>query len=333
MTARVRLLPSGHDYLSEGQSNLLEAGLRSGLALGYGCSNGNCGKCLAQVISGEVKKIQAHDYRISPEKVANGHVLMCCNAAVTDVVLKAPEAQGVDEIPHQQLTAKVRNIEIVNNDVALLHLKTPRTSRLRFLAGQHVQLGGNDMPVASQSVGSCPCDDMHLHFQIPLLSGDAFSAYVLNHLKKGDCVAVAGPHGEFVLDEKSRRSLVFIAWHTGFGPIRSLIEQAMALEIASSIGLIWIAATQQDRYLDNLCRSWEDAFDDFTYLPIELGKIDDSIDIYSYIFNILSVVHDNLDNYDFYVAGNQSLLDACRTTLLETGLPPARLCMDLIIHA
>lgn len=64
------------------------------------------------------------------------------------MVLEAPEAQGTDEIPRQQLTAKVRNIQIFNEDVALLHLKTPRTQRLRFLAGQQVQLGGNAMPVA-----------------------------------------------------------------------------------------------------------------------------------------------------------------------------------------
>jgi len=332
MTARVRLLPSGHTFVSEGQCNLLEAGLRSGLALGYGCSNGNCGKCLAKIVSGEVKKIQAHDYSISPEKAASGHILMCCNTALTDVVLEAPEAQGTDEIPRQQLTAKVRNIQIVNADVALLHLKTPRTQRLRFLAGQQVQLGGNAMPVASHSVGSCPCDDMHLHFQIPLLRNDAFSAYVFNDLKKGDRVEVNGPDGDFVLDEDSPRALVFIAWHTGFAPVRSLIEQAMALELAAGIQLVWLTTTPQDRYLDNLCRSWEDAFDDFSYSPIDTEIRDGYVDIYNILINRLHIDSNKLDDYNFYVAGQQSLLDACRTTLLENGLPAAQLSLDSLIH-
>jgi len=102
MTAHVRILPSGHDFFSEGNSNLLEAGLRSGLALNYGCSNGNCGECLARVVSGEVQNIQPHDYKISDAKKASGHVLMCCNTAVTDVVLEAPEAHGASEIPQQK---------------------------------------------------------------------------------------------------------------------------------------------------------------------------------------------------------------------------------------
>ena len=94
MVAEVRILPSGRTFISEGNSNILAAGLSAGLALGYGCSNGNCGKCLAKIVSGDVEKIQHHDYHISPEKQASGHVLMCCNAAATDVVLEAPEAPG-----------------------------------------------------------------------------------------------------------------------------------------------------------------------------------------------------------------------------------------------
>jgi NAD(P)H-flavin reductase len=66
-------------------------------------------------------------------------------------------------------------LPIRKGNVALIHLKTPRTKRLRFLAGQHVKLGGNGIPLASHPVGSCPCDDMHLHFFI-LITGAWFVA-------------------------------------------------------------------------------------------------------------------------------------------------------------
>ena len=250
---------------------------------------------------------------------------MCCNAAVTDVVLEAPEALSASEIPQQQLTAKVKNITIVNNDVALLHLKTPRTNRLRFLAGQYVQLGGNNMPAANVSVGSCPCDDMNLHFQIFRINGDDFSDHTFNHLKKGDGVDVNGPGGDFVLDENSPRSLVFIAWHTGFGPIRSLIEHAMALKVAESMHLIWLTKDKKDRYLDNLCRSWNDALDDFNYDPIDFEAS-------SGVFDIKSILPDNLHDYDFYISGNQSLMDFSNKTLLMNGLPTAQLTLDTIKH-
>ena len=332
MTAHVRILPSGHDFFSEGNSNLLEAGLRSGLALNYGCSNGNCGECLAKVISGEVQKTQTHDYRISDEKLASGHILMCCNTAVTDVVLETHEAHNASEIPQQKITAKVKNINIVNDDVALIHLKTPRSNRLRFLAGQHVLLGGDGIPAAKHSISSCPCDDMNLHFQIPSLSSSEFSGHIFNTMKAGDAVNITGPRGDFILNEDSPRSLVFIAWHTGFAPIRSLIEHAMALDVAETLHLVWITANKQDRYLDNLCRSWEDALDNFNYIPIDADITDNTVDKNQLIIKQLNIELDDLADYDFYIAGNQMLLDSCRQTLVNNGLPSGQLTLDLIEH-
>jgi len=313
MPTNITILPSGRRFPSEGNSTLLEAGLHSGLALGYGCSNGNCGECLAKIVSGEVRKIRHHDYAISEEKRISGHVLMCCNAAVTDVVLEAPEAQNSKDIPRQQITAKVRNIEFVNNDVALLHLKTPRTQRLRFLAGQCVQLGGDGLPKATQSISSCPCDDMNLHFHIPRLASDEFSDHIFNRLKKGDLIDVNGPEGDFVLDESSARSLVFIAWHTGFAPIRSLIEHAMALEIAAGIQLIWMTRGNEDRYQDNLCRSWQDAFDNFQYLPVDADPDNGAINTASTL-KLLNINPADLGNYDFYVAGNEKFINGFEKT-------------------
>ncbi|MGB5487254.1 MAG: 2Fe-2S iron-sulfur cluster-binding protein [Lysobacterales bacterium] len=301
MPAKITILPSGRSFPSERNSTLLEAGLHSGLALGYGCSNGNCGECVAKIVSGEVRKVRHHDYMINEEKSISGHVLMCCNSAVTDVVLEASEAQSSKEIPRQQITAKVKSIEIFNNDVALLHLKTPRSRRLRFLAGQQVRVSGDLLPTATLPISSCPCDDMNLHFQIPRLTSNEFSDHVFNHLKKGDAINIDGPQGDFVLNENSPRSLVFIAWHTGFAPVKSLIEHAMSLEKANSMQLVWMARSKNDRYQDNLCRSWQDAFENFFYLPIDADLGDAKISTPS-ILKLLNIKTVDMDKYDFYIA-------------------------------
>ena len=65
MTAHVQLMPSGHEFFVEGSDNLLEAALRAGLALDYGCSAGSCGKCKAKVLSGQVQKTRHSDYVLS----------------------------------------------------------------------------------------------------------------------------------------------------------------------------------------------------------------------------------------------------------------------------
>ena len=329
MTAHIRILPSGHDFFVEGTSSILEAGLRSGLALNYACSNGNCGECKARVVSGDVNKISSHDYVISDADKANGHILMCCNAAVTDITLEALEACSNEDIPQQQLTAKVKKLDTSRDDVALLHLKTPRTQRLRFLAGQYVTLGGNEFPVLDQSVSSCPCDDMNLHFQIPKIPGNEFSDFIFNQLKNGDELDISGPNGSFVLNEESDHSLTFIAWHTGFAPIRSLVEHAMALDAAETINFVWITAKDEDRYLDNLCRSWSDALDNFTYTTVlaDLNSTDAKTTMNMIIENI-----DELDQQDIYVAGNTTLLEECKTVLTQKEFNLNQLKLDLIKH-
>lgn len=349
MTVKIKILPSGKEFASEGKSTLLEAGLSAGLALGYGCSNGNCGECLAKIVSGEVEQVKHHDYRISADKQTSGHVLMCANAAKSDVVIEAPEASS-QEIPQQQITAKVRSVSFVNDNVALVHLKTPRTNRLRFLAGQQVQLGGNDLPVGSYPISSCPCDDMNLHFQIPENSQDEFSSFVFNGLKKGDAVDVTGPDGNFVLDEDSKRPLVFIAWHTGFAPIRSLIEHAMALDEAETMHLAWLTHNKEDRYQDNLCRSWQDALDNFVYVPIDadlnanagakgfdaelvleqLNNANAGVEGFDaeLVLEQLNIEPGKLAGYDFYISGNELLVNACTKTLMSNGVPGEQIKHD-----
>ena len=62
MPNKVLLYPSYHTFLVNGADTVLEAGLRAGLAMNYGCSSGNCGLCKARVVAGQVEKIHHQDY-------------------------------------------------------------------------------------------------------------------------------------------------------------------------------------------------------------------------------------------------------------------------------
>jgi CDP-4-dehydro-6-deoxyglucose reductase len=257
---------------------------------------------------------------------------MCCNAPVSDVVIEAIEASNARDIPQQQITTKVKNIEF-KGDVALLHLRTPRTKRLRFLAGQYAALsGGPGLPVSNYSISSCPCDDMNLQFQIPRIAGEAFSEHVFENLKAGDVVDINGPHGEFVLDETSVRSLVFVAWHTGFAPIKSLIEHAMALDDAEHIHLFWIAASPKDRYLDNLCRAWQDALDNFHYHTIDADLFNDDPGAHQQALDSICHQLDTPADYDYYIAGRNALITACSNMTQQYAVPSTQLMGDTIKH-
>ncbi|MDP2056814.1 MAG: 2Fe-2S iron-sulfur cluster-binding protein [Thiobacillus sp.] len=315
MSAHVTIQPSGHEFFVDGNDTLLEAALRNGVSLSYGCSNGNCGDCRARVLSGEVKKVHAHDYVLKQAEKDAGVILLCAYAPVNDVVIEANVAEARD-IPVQQITAKVKSVEVFNPQMAALHILAPRSQRLRYLGGQSIRVGVNGVS-GRYAIASCPCKDRHIEVQIPRRPGDAFAEALFTTLKANDTVKVEGPFGEFVLDEDSPRPVIFLAFGAGFAPIKGLIQHAMSLELAESMDLHWLA-DEAGHYQDNLCRAWTDALDNFNYVPHAQS---DDLDM-----ALAAIVQDypDLHRFDVYAAGTAAQLDRARAHFVRQGLPEVR---------
>jgi CDP-4-dehydro-6-deoxyglucose reductase len=327
MSAHVQVKPSGREFFVDGSDSLLEAALRAGLSLDYGCSIGGCGKCKARIVSGQVQRTRHSDYALTAAEKNAGVVLMCCHTALTDLVIEAREAHGAADMPLQRIDARLKSVSPLGDDVRLLHLQTPRSSRLRFLAGQSVRLSLGEEIGATLPVASCPCDDRNLQFHVRRRAGDAFAERVFGGLKGVDAVRIEGPRGEFVLNEDSHRPLVFIAGESGFAPIKSLIENAMALDAAETLHLVWIASGAGGHYLDNLCRSWSDALDDFRYTPLTAkGALADDEAVLRQVLQD----HPRLGDCDVYVAGPAPWAHAAEFQLLERGLPREQLFVNAL---
>src|SRR5574340_1319471 len=315
MSAHVTILPSGHEFDVDGNDTLLEAALRNGVSLNYGCSNGNCGECKARVVSGEVKKVHAHDYALKQSDKDAGVILLCAYAPVNDVVIEA-SVTGARDIPVQQFVAKVKSVEVFNPHMAALHILAPRSQRLRYLGGQSIDLSVNGVH-GRYAIASCPCEDRHIEVQIPRRPGDAFAEALFTTLQANDAVAVEGPYGEFVLDEDSPRPVIFLAFGAGFAPIKSLVQHAMSLELAESMDLHGLA-DETGHYQDNLCRTWADALDNFNYVP---HAPTDDVD--ALLKNIVADYPD-LHRFDVYAAGSVTQLEQAHAHFLHQGLPEVR---------
>lgn len=323
MSAHVTVKPSGHEFFVEGSESLLKAALRAGLAPNYGCGNGNCGLCKARVVDGEVRQVSPSDYVFSGAEKAQGHVLMCsCTAVSSDLVLEVLEADAPADIPEQHLLTKVRGVEPLVDDVIRLHLQTPRSSRLRFLAGQRVTLGiasggqGSDSH-GEYAIASCPCDDRNLIFHISRderrpASADFSARVFAGQIKAGQDISVWGPWGDFVLAKENGlvvRPQVFAAIDTGFAPINSLIEHAVAVDTVEPMVLVWAGA-----YLPNQARAWAEALDGFRYLPVALAE-----------FSATLLALPEIGAADFYLAGPAEAVEPARAALLAAGIDAGRL--------
>jgi CDP-4-dehydro-6-deoxyglucose reductase len=268
ISAEVTVLPSRRQFLVEGNDSILQAGLKAGMRFAYGCGTGTCGLCKARIVSGEVRRILHSDYPLSELEKQQGYALLCAHAPVGDIVVETLEAGGPSDIPVQDLVATVRAVDRLAADTILLHLQTPRSSRLRFLAGQSVTLGVADAQgdlQQSLALASCPCDERNLHFHFARDDEAPLTKALFDgRIRVGAAVNLRGPSGDFVLDADSTRPLVLIACDTGFAPIKSILEHAMAGEQVEAFDLYWLATRPDGHYLANQCRAWAAAFDNFT---------------------------------------------------------------------
>ncbi|OOZ40764.1 hypothetical protein BOW53_06500 [Solemya pervernicosa gill symbiont] len=293
----VKLANSSHQFVAEFGDSLLDAALRSGIHLHFGCSSGNCGECKARLLSGELAEIKHHDYRLSEAELKENTVLLCRASAGSDLLLDAAEIIDTGEVPLQRVATKVSKIERIGDEIILLQLRTPRTQRLQFLPGQHISLKLPNGLQRDLAIGSCPCNGMVLQFHLQRREGDPFYEFIFEQLGSSDRIEINGPFGEVTLDGDSDRPIVLIAEGTNFAPIKSLIEQAINLDMTQSIWLYWLAEGEQGHYLDNYCRSWVQTLDHFSYQPITThdgNGIDLSLEL------LMQLATD--EAYDIYVA-------------------------------
>jgi CDP-4-dehydro-6-deoxyglucose reductase, E3 len=325
IAAHVTVKPSGHEFFVEGAETVLEAALHAGLAPSYGCGNGNCGLCKARVIEGELRQVRNFDYPMSAVEQAQNYKLLCSHTAVSDVVIEMIEAHTPADIPEQQIVARVKSVSSLDDRTYLLHLETPCTNRLRFLAGQGVTLGiagdrahyRGDFPVAS-----CPCDDRNLLFHVSrthVEMGNAFAGRLFaGGVHAGDTVDVWGPFGEFVLRQNSLRPLLFVCCDTGFAPVKSVIEHAMAVDMAPTMALYWVATRPGGQYLANQCRAWAASLDNFRFRALDAA--DANAAAQAAVSAALADLPDTA-GWDAYLAGPGTFIDAAAASLRAAGLP------------
>jgi CDP-4-dehydro-6-deoxyglucose reductase, E3 len=333
LAAHVTVKPSGHEFFVEGAETVLEAALHAGLAPSYGCGNGNCGLCKARVIEGELRQVRNFDYPLSAVEQAQNYKLLCSHTAVSDVVIEMIEAHAPADIPEQQIVARVKSISPLDERTYLLHLESPRTNRLRFLAGQSVTLGSAELRAHYRGdfpVASCPCDDRNLLFHISrshVEAGNAFAGRLFGGgLHAGDTVDVWGPFGDFVLRPESERPLLFLCCGTGFAPVKSVIDHALSIDTAPAIALYWLATRPGGHYLANQCRAWVEALDNFRFRALDAADADAGAHAV-----VAAAIGDSGDlaAWDVYVAGSQIFVDEVAEHLHAAGVPRARIAAVL----
>ncbi|RXZ43529.1 CDP-6-deoxy-delta-3,4-glucoseen reductase [Crenobacter cavernae] len=338
MTCQVKVLPSGHGFAVEAQETLLEAALRQGIGLPYGCRDGACGACKGKIVEGEVEHGPHQEKALPPHERAQGYALFCCARpaeGLAELSIEAREVTGIGDIPIKTLPCRVEKIEKVH-DVAVLRLKLPVSERLQFRAGQYIDILMKDGKKRSFSIANAPHDDAFLELHIRNQPGGSFSEYVFNQMKEREIMRFKGPMGSFFLREESDKPIVFLASGTGFAPIKGIVEHAIHNGIHRPMVMYWGARTKADLYMAELAGSWQTQLPGFSFIPVLSDALpeDEWAGRTGFVHQAVLDDFDDLSGYQVYACGAPVMVEAAHKSFIaERGLPEEEFFSDAFFLA
>ena len=336
MLHQVTIQPSGHQFTVNEDETILEAALREGFALPYGCRNGACGACKGKVLSGLLDYGTHSLTALKDEEKIQGRALFCRAKPLSDMVIEVKEIGAAKDIVVKTLPCRVEQLEKLADDVMVVKIKLPANERLQFLAGQYINFQLKDGRARSYSLANPPHDDALLELHIRHMPGGLFTDQVFSTLKARDILRLKGPLGSFFIREDSDKPMIFIAGGTGFAPIKGMLEHAFAEHTDRELILYWGVRALKDLYMAELPQQWLAEKPNFSFIPVlsnpEPG--DRWQGRTGFVHEAVMADFADLSGYQVYACGAPVMVDSARAAFTTMrGLPEDEFFADSFVYA
>lgn len=253
----IRVADTDIAFACDPDTTILEAARRAGYEMPYSCQRGACASCRGLVRSGDVDTPYPGDI----------YKLFCQTRPRSDLEIVPREIRRIDPNAKSTVDARVLRVTEAADDVRIVQLRFPPGVRVKFRAGQYLEVILADGARRSFSMANAPQQSDLAVLHVRVIAGGRFSDGILPGLAPGGTLKVELPAGDFWLRE-SAKPAVFVASGTGFAPIKSILEDAFRNTGARDMVLYWGARREKDLYLADLPRKWAAAHANFRFVPV-----------------------------------------------------------------
>lgn len=328
MPFTVTVQPSGRTFAVDRDEAILNAAIRQGIGLPYGCKDGACGSCKSRLLEGRVIHGAHQTKALSADEESAGWILTCQAAPQSDVVVEARMVPGAAEFQIRKMPTRVTSISRPAPDVAILQMQLPANDKLQYHAGQYVEIILRDGARRSYSMANAPHtqgDQPGIELHVRHLPGGKFTDHVFGAMKEKDILRMEGPFGSFFLRETSSKPMILLASGTGFAPIKAIVEHMKFKRIQRPTTLYWGCRRKVDLYLHEWAAEAAAAMPNLHYVPVlsepDLGP--EAADGWTGRTGLVheAVLHDhpNLMQYQVYACGAPVMVDAAQRDFVALG--------------
>ncbi len=333
---RIRLAPSGTSFEAAEGEAVLNAALRQGVSLRYGCRHGNCSSCKYLVTDGEVDFGKASPYSLSEREREDGWALLCCAHALSDLEIQVPEDHAERLLPvirPAEFSATVAANDRVSRALHRLRLRFDRP--IEFYPGQflEVEVPGQADEWRSYSMASSPSRGDEIELVIQRIPDGLFSGR-LEMLEAGSRLRVRGPYGTSYLRE-GREPILLVAGGSGIAPMLSMLEFAAERRDPRPIVFYYGARTAADLPMQDRMASFEGRGASVRYRPA-LSEPTPACTWEGPVGMIAQVIQRDLPDaspFDAYICGPPPMCDSVSLILAAKGLQDGRAFLDRFYSA
>ncbi len=327
MRHRVQIQPSEHQFYVESGETVLDAALRQGVNLHYGCRNGACGACKGKILQGSVSYDEP-PIALEDSDVEQNLALFCEAKPDSELVIEVDEVDLGQAVEIKTLPCRVHEMNRLTDDVMQLLIKLPASERLQFLPGQYIDILLEDGRHRSFSIANAPHNDDFLELHVRLVEGGQFTSRVFNTMQPKDLLRIEGPHGSFFYREDTRDEILMIAGGTGFAPLKGIIEHILSEQDTRPIYLYWGVRTEGDLYMRDLAEQCAAEHDNIHFVPV-LSEADDSWNGRTgYVHDAVLSDFDDLSIFDIYACGPPAMIKAAESSFQDKGMKKEQFYYD-----
>ena len=327
MRHRVQIQPSEHQFYVESGETVLDAALRQGVNLRYGCRNGACGACKGKILQGSVSYDEP-PIALEDSDIEQNLALFCEAKPDSELVIEVEEVDLGQAVEIKTLPCRVHEMNRLADDVMQLLIKLPASERLQFLPGQYIDILLEDGRHRSFSIANAPHNDDFLELHVRLVEGGQFTSRVFNSMQPKDLLRIEGPHGSFFYREDARDEILMIAGGTGFAPIKGIIEHILSEQDTRPIYLYWGVRTEGDLYMRDLAEQWAAEHDNIHFVPVLSEPDENWKGRTGYVHDAVLSDFDDLSTFDIYACGPPAMIKAAESSFQDKGMKKEQFYYD-----
>ncbi len=337
----VRIEPHARMLHVREDQPVLEAALSAGLNLPHSCKSGHCSSCRSRLLRGQIRYPGARPLGITPEEERRGYILLCQARPRTDLLVEARLVAPVADVEIKTLPSRIAGLNLLAPDVMQVLLRLPSVERLRFHAGQYLDVLLEGGRRRSFSIASPPHDSDLLELHVRRVSGGGFTERFFGgagaaeaQLKVGSLLRIEGPIGQFTYREGDSPMLM-LAGGTGFAPLKSILRHVLETGRRRDIHFYWGARHVRDLYEQARVLEWSRREPRLSFVPVlsEATPAEAGRSRVGLVHEAALADHPDLREFEVYAAGPPAMIEAIRAEFPRRGLPAGRLYFDSFDYA